>query len=242
LKGLFVTGTDTGVGKTFVTATLCRILRERGIDAVAIKPFATGLGPDTNWRDNDPLILAAAMDFVEPAEVISPVRLSAPLSPYDAARINGTGLDVEAIIAAIEQIARRHQFALVEGVGGVAVPLTPEVMVSDFAKQLELGAVVVARSQVGTINHTLLTTGALREAGVRVEGIVFNRPCEGELTLAEKVGPETACRFARVACFGLVNRCAALDEAPTIEEAVKALPTTDKTLNAVADHVLSNLA
>jgi len=242
LKGLFITGTDTGVGKTFVTATLCRILRERGIDAVAIKPFATGLGPDTDWRDNDPLMLAAAMDFAEPGEVISPVRLSAPLSPYDAARINGTGLDMNAIIAAVEQIAGRHEFALIEGVGGVAVPLTADVMVSDFARQLGLGAVVVARSQVGTINHTVLTTAALREAGVRVEGIVFNRPCEGDLTLAEKVGPETACRFARVACFGLVDRCVALDNASTLEEAVKALPMDDETMNALADHVLSTLA
>src|SRR5690606_17435551 len=115
-----------------------------------------------------PLFLAAAMDGAEPAEVIAPVRLSAPLSPYDAARISGTAFDVDAVASAVRQVAERHEFVLVEGVGGTNVPLTEDVFVSDFVKRLGLPALVVARSRVGTVNHSLLTVDALRAAGASV--------------------------------------------------------------------------
>lgn len=239
MKGLFITGTDTGVGKTIVTASLCRILRQRGIDAVAIKAFATGVTPEAGWRDNDPLLLSAAMDNVEPAELIAPVRLSAPLSPYDAARITGGAFDIDAVVAAVENVASRHEFALVEGVGGVMVPLTEEVYVSDFARRLGLPALVVARSRVGTVNHCLLTIDALRRAEVQVQGMIYTRASSGELALDERVGPETACRFAKTACFGYVDRSHALEIAQTVDDAVKALPLADPTLQSLVEHLVS---
>lgn len=241
MKGLFVTGTDTGVGKTVVTASLCRLLRQRGIDAVAMKPFATGVTPDADWRDNDPLFLSAAMDGAEPAEVIAPVRLSAPLSPYDAARISGTAFDVDAVASAVRQVAGRHEFVLVEGVGGTNVPLTEDVFVSDFVKRLDLPALVVARSKVGTVNHSLLTVDALRAAGASVEGMVFTRSSSGEMELDEQMGPETACRFARVACFGYVNRIHGLEIAPDVGAAVEALPLEEGALQLLVEHLVSEL-
>ncbi len=239
MRGLFITGTDTGAGKTVATATLCRILRSRGIDAVAFKPFATGIGPDTRWKDNDPLILAAAMDYAEPPEVIAPLRLKPPLSPYDAARVSHASFDIDAIIQATEAVATRHELALVEGVGGVCVPLTEDVLVADFAKRLGLPALVVARSSLGTINHSLLTVTALRSAGVSVEGLIFSRPGSGELSLDEIVGPETACRFARTAFYGLIQHSSELDFAGSVDEFVSALPVNDQALIAVADSLLT---
>lgn len=239
MKGLFITGTDTGVGKTIVTASLCRLLRQRGIDAVAIKAFATGITPEATWRDNDPLLLSAAMDYELPAEVISPVRLSAPLSPYDAARITGGAFDIDAVVAAIENIARKHEFALVEGVGGVMVPLTEDVYVSNFAQRLAMPALVVARSKVGTVNHSLLSVNALRQAGVQVMGLLYTRARSGELDLDERVGPETACRFAKAACFGYVNRAHALEIAQTADEAIQALPLDDPSIQALVEHLIS---
>ncbi len=235
MKGIFVTGTDTGVGKTVVTATLCRILRERGLDAVALKPFATGIGPDTDWRDNDPLLLAAAMDYAEQPEVISPVRLSPALSPYDAARLGGITLDLDAVWDAIHQVAARHAFALIEGVGGVYVPLTKDVTVADFAKRLNLPALVVARSGIGTINHSLLTVETLRQTRVGIEGLIFSRASDGELSLDERLGTETACLLAKVPCFGLIPRSRHLAAASSPDEFARALPTHDPALNALAD-------
>lgn len=239
MKGLFITGTDTGVGKTIVTASLCRLLRQRGIDAVAIKAFATGITPEADWRDNDPMLLAAAMDNELPAEVLAPVRLTAPLSPYDAARITGGTFDLDAVAGAIENIAARHEFALVEGVGGVMVPLTEDVYVSDFAKRLGLPALVVARSRVGTVNHSLLTVNALRQAGVQVMGLLYTRAASGDLALDERVGPETACRFAKAACFGYVNRAHGLEIAQTVDEAIAALPLDDPSLQGLVEHLIS---
>lgn len=241
MKGLFVTGTDTGVGKTIITATLIRLLRQRGVDAVALKPFATGLSDETDWRDNDPQILAAAMDQAEPAEVIAPVRLSPPLSPYDAARITGAAFDITAIIAAMRSVAERHEFVIVEGVGGVQVPLTEDVCVSQFARELKLPALLVARSRLGTVNHTLLSINALRQAGVSIEGVLYTRASSGELSLDERVGPETACRFAKIPCFGYVNRSQALEIAPSAEEAIAALPLEEPAIQSFAEHLLSQL-
>lgn len=241
MKGLFVTGTDTGVGKTIITATLCRLLRQRGVDAVALKPFATGLSDGVDWRDNDPQLLAAAMDQAEPAEVISPVRLNPPLSPYDAARITGAAFDVNAVITALRSVADRHEFAFVEGVGGVQVPLTEDVCVSHFAQQLGLPALLVARSRLGTVNHTLLSVNALRQAGVSIEGVLYTRATSGELSLDERVGPETACRFAKTPCFGYVNRIHELEIASTAEDAVEALPLDEPALQSFAEHLLSQL-
>lgn len=239
MKGLFVTGTDTGVGKTVVTASLVRLLRQRGIDAVAMKPFATGVTNGADWRDNDPALLSAAMDHQEPAEVIAPVRLGPPLSPYDAARLSGTAFDVDAVVAAVTHVAERHEVLLVEGVGGACVPLTEDVFLSDFIKLLGLPALVVARAQVGTINHSLLTVTALRTAGVHVEGMLFTRSSSGELALDERVGPETACRFSRVACFGHVNRVHELEIAGTVEAAVQALPLDEPSLQSLVEHLMS---
>lgn len=239
MKGLFLTGTDTGVGKSVVTATLCRRLRAQGVDAVAIKPFATGIGPDTHWRDNDPLILSAAMDGAEPPEVISPLRLLSPLSPFDAANVNRATFDVEAIAQTISAVAARHEVALIEGVGGVAVPLTHDVYLSDFIVRMGLPAVLVARSRLGTINHTLMSAKWLRDAGVHIEGAVFVRPTRGEHGLDERVGPETACRFGRLANFGEVERIEAMETAGTVEEYVRALPVDDAVFAGLAEHVIN---
>lgn len=237
MSGIFITGTDTGVGKTIVTATLCRILCNRGIDAVAIKPFATGISPATHWRDNDPLLLSAAMNYAESPEVISPVRLEHALSPYDAARLSGGPLDIDEVYEAVEKVAARHAFAIIEGVGGVCVPLTADVMVKDFARRLDVPALVVGRSAIGTINHSLLTIGALREAGVRVCGLMFSRFADGELSLAEQAGTETAACFSGVDCLGLVQYSGLLAAANDVTEFVSALPTGDPTLMAFADYL-----
>ncbi len=241
MKGIFITGTDTGVGKTVVTATLCRILRNRGIDAVALKPFATGIGPNTNWKENDPLILSAAMGYIETAETVSPVRLLLPLSPYDAARLTGAKLEMETILLATRKAAARHAFAIIEGVGGVSVPLTEKETIADFAAQLNIPVVVVARSAVGTINHTLLTIAALRHKNIGIKGVVFSRAAQGELTLEERAGTETAARLGRVHCYGLVQRSPKLMAARDPDEFARALPVEDTSINNIADSLVADL-
>ncbi len=169
---VFVTGTDTEVGKTFLTALLVRVLRRSGVDAVAFKPVACG-----GWHDVDEL--AAAADHVEPREAICPYHFSMPASPLTAARAEGAAIDSARVLAAYRDLAARHESVIVEGVGGWLVPITPEWSVADLARALDLPVVVVVRNRLGAINHTLLTLESIGRSGLACAGIVLNNPVDG---------------------------------------------------------------
>lgn len=240
MKGLFVTGTDTGVGKTVFSATLCRALRARGVNAIALKPFASGIHEKTHWKDNDPLILAAAADYAEAPETIAPVRLAPALSPYDAARISHTSFDIPTILQVVQAVASKYDFVIVEGVGGVAVPLAENYMVSDLIEGLGLQAFLVARSRLGTINHSLLSLNWLRSKGIGTLGLAFTRSQEGPTLLEEDAGIETVCRLARVACFGMVAYSPQFDQAATLDVAIRNLPVNDPTMQSIVEHIAGN--
>ncbi|WP_245180600.1 dethiobiotin synthase [Haloarcula amylovorans] len=179
--GLFVVGTDTGVGKTVVTAGLTGWLRERGRDAIAIKPCQTGYPPD-----DDAGFVAEACGSEEAATCLR--RLEPPLAPAVAADRTDTDLSYDEIRDGVEAAVDAHETAVVEGIGGLRVPLADDREVLDLVADIGLPAVVVARSGLGTLNHTGLTVDALRDRGVSVRGIVFNE-YEGATT-AERTNPE----------------------------------------------------
>lgn len=164
---LFVTGTDTEVGKTFFTALLVRELRSAGIDAVPFKPVACG-----GWHDVDELIAAA--DGAEPREAVCPYHFEMPASPLAAAWAEEKTIAPSRILAAYEDLRRRHEMIVVEGVGGWLVPITVDWSVADLAARLELPVIIVVRNRLGAINHTLLTVESVRRHGLQCAGIVLN--------------------------------------------------------------------
>lgn len=172
LRGLFVTGTDTGVGKTVVTAALAAALRAEGLQAGVWKPVQSGAPLGRGETDAERLLQAARID--EPPEAVAPFTFTAPLTPMLAARQEGVALTLESIIAAGMPLAQRYEALLVEGAGGVAVPLTEDALVVDLIAELGLPVLIVARSGLGTINHTLLTAELLRSRHVPVAGVVLN--------------------------------------------------------------------
>ena len=169
MSGLFITGTDTGVGKTFVTLHLAEKFRRDGMDVGVMKPISTG--PD---KDNDAVYLKKKLKLDDPLELINPIRLKHPLAPYPAAIIQNEKLKIKKIFSAYKELSKRHQIVIVEGIGGVAVPITKTYCVADLIHDMDLPAVVVARAGLGTINHTLLTIGALIDSQVEVIGIIMN--------------------------------------------------------------------
>jgi dethiobiotin synthetase len=181
-RGLFVAGTDTGVGKTVVTAGLTGWLREAGVDARAIKPAQTGHPPD-----DDAASVAEACG--EEAAATCPRRLEPPLAPRVAAEREGVDLSYEAIREGCEAVLADPavDVGIVEGIGGLRVPLAGDREVIDLAADLELPAVVVARSGLGTLNHTALTVAALERRGVDVAAILLNE-YEGA-SVAERTNP-----------------------------------------------------
>jgi dethiobiotin synthetase len=173
MRGLFVTGTDTGVGKSIVAASICAALAARGERVAALKPVVTGIdGERGEWR-NDHELLAAVATADQLPEDVAPYRFGPAASPHLAAELAGTAIDPEALVAAAARAARGSEALIVEGVGGLMVPLAPGRLVRDLAMKLRLPLVIAARPGLGTINHTLLTVEAARAVGMRIAGIVL---------------------------------------------------------------------
>jgi dethiobiotin synthetase len=172
MRGLFVTATDTGVGKTEVACALLRDARAGGLDAVGMKPAQSGVVPG---EPSDAERLRAAADGAEPLEVVCPYSFAAPLAPAVAARVSGAEISFERIVQGARALAARHAAVVVEGAGGLLVPLTEGETYADLAVALALPVLVVARAGLGTVNHTALTIEALRRRGLAIAGVVLNR-------------------------------------------------------------------
>jgi dethiobiotin synthetase len=169
VRGLFVTGTDTGVGKSVVAAAICAALAARGEPVAAFKPAVTGLDEQPGEWLHDHVLLARAAGGRQAPEEVAPYRFGPAVSPHYAAELAGQTIEPARILAA----ARRHELLICEGVGGLMVPITPGYLVRDLAVDLGLPVVIAARTGLGTINHTLLTIEAARAAGLSVNGVVM---------------------------------------------------------------------
>jgi dethiobiotin synthetase len=223
MRGLFVTGTDTGVGKTVVAGAICAALAERGERVAAHKPVVTGTDDPPGAWPPDHELLAAAANSGQTAADVAPLTFGPPLSPHYAAELAGTEVDVDGLLAAARSAAAfADPGALIcEGVGGLLVPLTPTYSVRDLAAALGLPVVIVARSGLGTINHTLLTVEAARAAGLDVAGIVMTPWPDGPAPI-ELSNRATVERLAGVAVSGLPPATPA-----TLAAAGAALPLSD---------------
>jgi dethiobiotin synthetase len=195
-RGCFIAGTDTAVGKTLIASALARCLRQAGVKVGVMKPVETGTDC-TLPSDADRL--RASIGCEDPLDLISPYRFSAPLAPLAAARQAGVRIHTERILAPFKTLAARHEFLVVEGVGGVLVPITDRVDVRDLICLLELPVLIVGRATLGGVNHALLTVQALRQREIAIVGLVLNqtmphrassdeqRQCEATVSLVREL-------------------------------------------------------
>lgn len=184
MSGVFITGTDTGVGKTFVSAALVQAMRLHGIDALAMKPVASGSFETVEGlRNEDALALIEAMRTPLPGSVdatapayatVNPYTLRDPIAPHLAAANDGVEVDLGPIRSAYLDLAARSQFVLVEGAGGWAIPLSEHCMQSDLPLALGLPVLLVVGVRLGCINHALLTARAIRADGFALAGWIAN--------------------------------------------------------------------
>jgi dethiobiotin synthetase len=172
VSALFVTGTDTGVGKTFVACAVAKALRARGLRVGVMKPVETGVAREPE----DALALRAAAGDPAPLDDVCPYRLRAPLAPAVAARLEGVTLDVERLIALVARRAREVDVLLVEGAGGLLVPVVGRVTWADIAVRLTLPLLIVAANRLGTVNHCALTARVAAAVGLSVRGFVLSQP------------------------------------------------------------------
>ena len=195
MRGLFVTGTDTGVGKSVVAAAICAGLAERGQRVAAFKPVVTGLDdPPGDWPHDHELL--ASVTGQEPSAV-APWRFGPPASPHLAAELDGAALEPSELLAAARRAGAWADALVCEGVGGLMVPITPGYLVRDLALDMRMPLVVAARPGLGTINHTLLTLEAARGAGLEPIAVVMT-PWPAEPSRVEESNRETVERLGGV--------------------------------------------
>jgi dethiobiotin synthetase len=196
LRGLFVTGTDTGAGKTVLTAAIAAALCETGVAVSTLKPVMTGLEePSCAEWPHDHELLARVVG--RPASEVAPLTFGPAVSPHLAAELSGTQLSGERLEASVRQAASRSEVVVVEGVGGLLVPLSGTYHVRDLAVALGMPLVIAARPGLGTINHTLLTLEAARLAGLEVAAVVLT-PWPSDPGAIERSNRETIGRLGNI--------------------------------------------
>lgn len=172
MNGLFVTATDTEVGKTLVTGGLAGLLREKGVDAGVYKPVQSG--HHVNDKDGDAWRLKGLSGVLDDVSDICPYAVSEPLAPALALKRAGKEVVMGDLLAHFDELANRHEFMLVEGAGGLAVPYVSDCMVIHMAQAMQMPLLIVARPTLGTVNHTILTIEYARQHGLQVAGVILS--------------------------------------------------------------------
>jgi len=196
--GLFVTATDTGVGKTVVATALIHYLRSLGANVGAFKPVESG-----GREDSTALLEATGAN--DPIELVNPYSFRTPISPHQAAEEEGRTIEIPIILDSFNNLRERHDFIVAEGAGGLLVPLSKNTLMPDLMFEMSLPLLVVSRAAVGTINHTLLTVKYARSLGLEVAGIVINH--EKPVAETESVSrPQDFAIFTDIPLLGILPR------------------------------------
>jgi len=198
-KGLFITGTDTGVGKTIVTGGIAIALKNKHCNVGVMKPIATGCfikGGTLESRDTQFLLQASGVK--DPLSHLTPYRLKTPCSPFWAAKIENRKIRIKNIMNAFSKLTKKHEIVLVEGIGGLMVPITQGVLLIDLAKLLNLPILIVSRFTLGTINHTLLSIAQARQRGIPIFGLIYNHHPKKKVKPLEMVSPQIISEFSNI--------------------------------------------
>jgi dethiobiotin synthetase len=202
-RGLFITGTDSGVGKTRIAAALLRAFARRGLRAVGMKPVAAGCKRvDGALVNEDVTALTAASTVAAPVELINPYRFQSAIAPHLAAELAGETISLQRIGDAYVALAARADRVVVEGAGGFLVPLNEGEDFGDLARLLELPVVLVVGMRLGCLNHALLTAEAVQRRGLRFAGWVANRL--DATTAAVEQNVQTLCKRLEAPLLGVV--------------------------------------
>lgn len=203
-KGIFITGTDTGVGKTIISAGLSLVLKSRGIRVGVMKPVATGCS-----GENGKLISTDAVYLFEAAEneyapLTSPVRFRNPVAPSIASIYEQKEVNLNTIRRAYSELQKHYDYIIVEGIGGILVPIKKNYLVANMIREMGLPLVIVSHISLGAINHTLLTVDAALMRGFLIKGIIFNRSPLVNYSLAEMTNPRVIHELTGLPVLGML--------------------------------------
>ncbi len=201
-EGVMVVGTDTGVGKTIISAGLVTSLQDKGFDVGVMKPLESGAPSfESTIIPTDALYLKEISGVGDDLDLINPYCFKEPLAPGVAAQREGAEIDLQRIKELFDELKGRHDFMVVEGVGGLLVPIGKEILLPQLIKLLDLPLLLVARSSLGTINHTLLSLFYCVKEGLDVVGLVVNKSTS-DVDPSEESNPQVIAQFTEVPLLG----------------------------------------
>ena len=175
MNSFFVTGTDTDVGKTCVSAAIAKHLRDNGVDVGVMKPFASGYKATADSVSGDVEILMKYSGAKDPIGLVNPYYFEIPTSPYDACKQLNLEIDISRVIDSYKQLVSIHDVVIVEGIGGILTPISKNYFVSDLISDLQLSSIIVTGSKIGTVNHLMLTYEHAQQKKLKLKGFVVNQ-------------------------------------------------------------------
>lgn len=204
-KGLFVTGTDTDVGKTVIAAGLAGVFKKRGLKVGVMKPIQTGaIKKDEKLISLDIELMIKTSGISDDIHLLNPYCLQPPAAPLIASQITGINLDIKKILTAYAVLKSRYEIVIVEGAGGLLVPILTNYLMIDLIKDLDIPILIVAKPSLGTINHTLLTIRQTQLEGIHLIGIIINGFKEDEAGIAEWTNPQIIENLSKVPILGII--------------------------------------
>ncbi len=179
MKSIFITGTDTDVGKTYITAGLAVTFRKMGINVGVMKPFAAGTAQKKGFKSEDSEILSNAAQVRDSESLINPQFFPIPASPYTVWKNLKIKPKIPTILASFKKLSKLHEMILVEGMGGIMTPILKDYYITNLIKEMKIPIVIVTRSKIGTINHTIMTVKMCEKYKIPVKGIIINNFDDG---------------------------------------------------------------
>ena len=179
MKSLFIAGTDTDVGKTYIAAGLAVAFRKMGIDVGVMKPFAAGRAEKKGYKSEDIVILSRAAKACDPEKLVNPQFFKIPASPYTAWKTLKTKPKISTILSSFKKLTKLHDMILVEGMGGIMTPILKNYYITNLIKEMKIPTVIVTRSKIGTVNHTIMTVKMCEKYKIPVKGIIINNFDDG---------------------------------------------------------------
>jgi dethiobiotin synthetase len=174
LKSIFITGTDTDIGKTYITAGLAVTLRKMGVDIGVMKPFAAGNAQKNGFKSEDVEILSKAAQVNDSENLVNPQFFPIPASPYTAWKKLKIKPKIPTILKSFKKLSNLHEMLLIEGMGGVMTPILKDYYITNLIKEMKIPTIIVTRSKVGTVNHTIMTVKFCEKFKIPIKGIIIN--------------------------------------------------------------------
>ncbi|OMP68179.1 dethiobiotin synthase [Domibacillus epiphyticus] len=219
MNGYFITGTDTDIGKTIIAGGIAGVLREKGYDVGVYKPVQSG--HLVHHSEGDAARLKGLSGVEDPVEDICPYALEEPLAPILALNRAGQKVTLHDLQKGYVHLKEKHEFMIVEGAGGLAVPYVHDGLVVDAAKMFELPLVIVARPNLGTVNHTLLTIDYAMQRGIQVAGVIISGYREEMAGISERSNPDMIQSYSGIPVLGVVPWIDGLDSREKVLETVR---------------------